>query len=536
VEGKESIHMSASTAYLRRTEPMIQAISMMSALMFINVSWARQEDSPKWSKEEETIINAVLKDRKATFPKDKKPVISASFLKKLSTGEIPGLQNPQLIRIENIQVKDDLDFSPHDIQPYFSLKWCVFHGEVDFSFCRFKHGLNLSWSEFRRAVSFQGMEVTGPFRCMGSHFYGVDKKSKTDYVDMSNLQVTGMLRLEGSRFEEGMSLFLARVSGVVNCDRARFDKWSRIVQANIGGALNIRDAHFDRGFSLYGSKIDGSLASSNVTMINGLECDNVRVGGDVSFEDAHFTYSEDEDYYKGNTFRSTVIGGNLDLNNAHFMEDCKLDFTGLKIGRSFDITNIHWPTSSHSISIRGMSYRDVVPTKLASFQALLEKSEFDPDAYNSVERFLRGYGHTDDANEIGMAQARRQREENMSFFPRVGSLFLYILVGNGYAPGRSLLWALAIILVGAFVFRKNHMVYVREKPTDGGKRTETIIPYFSLLYSFDLFVPAVSLGVANYWEPEPQRTGLFYWMYAQKILGWILVPIGVLAFSGIIKA
>jgi hypothetical protein len=271
-------------------------------------------------------------------------------------------------------------------------------------------------------------------------------------------------------------------------------------------------------------------------MVNGLECDNVRVGGRVTFEDAQFSYSENKQYLQENTFRSTIIGGNLELNNTHFVENCKLDLTGLRIGGALDITKITWPTPSDSISIHGMNFQDVVPTEVETFLGLLEKSKFDPDAYNSVERLLRGLGHSDDANKVGMAQARRLRNEKMSFFPWLWSLFLDILVGNGYAPGKSLLWALAIIVVGAFVFRKDRMVYLRENPTDGGKESNASIPYSSLLYSLDLFVPAVSLGVASHWQPQPQRFGLFYWMYCQKIFGWILVPIGVLAFSGIIKA
>jgi hypothetical protein len=183
-----------------------------------------------------------------------------------------------------------------------------------------------------------------------------------------------------------------------------------------------------------------------------------------------------------------------------------------------------------------MNYQDIVPTEVETFRTLLEKSKFDPDAYHSVERLLRGLGHSDDANKIGMAQAKRLRKEKMSFFPWLWSLFLDILVGNGYAPGKSLLWALGIIAVGAYVFRRDRMVYLVDKPTGVEKDLNASIPYFSLLYSLDLFVPAVNLGVASHWQPQPQRAGLFYWMYCQKVLGWILVPIGVLAFSGIIKA
>jgi hypothetical protein len=278
------------------------------------------------------------------------------------------------------------------------------------------------------------------------------------------------------------------------------------------------------------------MVASNVEMENGLECDHVKVMGTLSLNNAKFSSSENDDYLQTNTFRSTVIEGNLELGNADFREGCKLDFTSIKVGGSLDITETHWPTSSGSISLHGMSFRDIVPTRLDTFKQLLERSDFDPDAYNNIERFLRTSGHFQDANEIGKAQARREREENMSFFPGVWSWFLSIFVGNGYSPGRSLLWGLAIVLVGALVFRENRMACVREKPAGTGTLPNTRPPYLSFLYSLDLFVPAVNLGVATDWEPQPHRPILFYWMFAQKALGWILVPIGLLAFSGFIKA
>jgi hypothetical protein len=226
------------------------------------------------------------------------------------------------------------------------------------------------------------------------------------------------------------------------------------------------------------------------------------------------------------------------MDTAYFAKNCQLDFSGLKIGGLLDISHARWPESRKENKIHGMEFRDVIPTKAETFLELLNMSELDPDAYNSVERFLRGSGHSDDAKEIGMARVQRQRKAEFSFLgigSWLGSWFLYILVGNGYAPERSLYWALAIIVVGSFVFRENRMLYLREKPAGDASGLRKNTPYSSFLYSLDLFVPAVNLGVANLWEPKPERTGLFHWMYIQKTLGWILVPIGILAFSGFIK-
>ncbi len=530
-------HMSAKGAYSCRADLVMCAATVLSLLSFINNVLAEQEVSPKRSKEEQEIIKAVREERLAEFPKDKKPVISASFLKELSNRSLPGLSNVTQICVTNVQIKEDVDFTSGDIEPYFSFKGCVFHGKVDLSNCRFKRGLNLSNCDFQDSATFNGIVVDGSLRCKWSHFHRSDKTPDDDYyVDFTSIRVTGMLDLEEAEFDDMMTMFNARVDGRVDCTGTHFHEWIRIPQAKIGGTLYIRKAHFDRGLRLDVTRIDGGLSGYYVEIVNGIECENARIEGYVDFSSARFTSCEDKPSYRKNTFRSTVIGSDLDFENASFPEDSTLDFSGLKIGGALNVTQTTWPGSEgqNRILISGMSYQNVIPTTLQSFQHLLGRSQFDADAYNSVEKFLRTYGRYDDANEIGKERAFRECAEK-SFFPKMGSFILWAFVGNGYSPERAIVWSLVIVFAGAYLFRFNSMVCTAEKATNGGNPTAVVTPYVSFLYSLDLFIPAVDLGVAKHWVPRREHTGLLCWMYAQKILGWLLVPIGLLVFTGIIK-
>lgn len=507
----------------------------LSPLLLAAVSPAHaRQDSPPRSPAEAAILKAVQSDELAWFAPDHKPVVDAAFLKKLCSGGFPEAPAPASVRIANVTVAGDWDLSHQEIKPYLSLKRCDFQGNVLFDFCRFKSGLNLSWSDFRAGASFQAMEVSGPFRCIGSHFHGVEKGTRDRFVDMSDLRVAGMLRLERSIFEEGLSLSLARIDGAVNCNGSRFDKWARFVKASVGGSLDLGEAHFRRGLRLDGSKIDGSVYAGGLQMENGLECDDVRVGGSLSLQESTFSDSGESEFLRTNTFRSAVVGGSLDLEGVKFGSESKLDFRGLKIGGSFVISGTRWPTAANSISMRGISFQDVYPSRLESFRGILQRSDFDADSYHSVERFLRSTGHSSDANAIGMEQARRQREK-LALLPWLWSTFLDVLVGNGYSPGRALFWSLGVVVVGAYVFRKERMVGPHGGSPDG-EAAQAAMPYSSLLYSFDLFVPAIALGVTDQWKPAPRWVGVFYWMCVQKALGWVLVPVGLLAFSGFIKA
>jgi hypothetical protein len=528
-ESKESAPMKSNRSDGSRIESMIRFLSLISVLSFTNWAWAWDDPGQKWTDEERAIINDVAKGKKAKFDNDKKPKVRAALLKYLSTGSIQEANRPlTAVLIQNIEVQDKVDLSADVIQPYFSIKECVFHDDVDFDYCRFKSGLNLSSCDFQGRASFQGMEVNGPFRCMWSRFHRSDQHDdRKYYVDFSGVRVTGMFRLDEAQFEDSMTMKNARVDAEVDCSKATFAKWTRIVQARIGGSLLIYDATFRRGLRLDGTTIDGSIDATKLTMINGLECDNLKIGEGVDFEGAQFTATEDDEYYRRNTFSSTVIGSNLSLERACFQKDVILFFTGLKIGGKLDIRKAKWPEGTQCIHLSGMTFHDVVPTEKKTFTDLLERSSFDADAYHGVEHFLRSHGYFDDANAIGFRRAARERGEK-SFFPWVWSWFLCIAIGNGYYPGITVLWSIVIVVVGAFVFHRDRMV-----PVDNQSQTAT--PYSPFVYSFDLFIPAVDFGASKHWVPKPGQTAARCWMYAQKALGWLLVPIALLAFSGIIK-
>ena len=59
--------------------------------------------------------------------------------------------------------------------------------------------------------------------------------------------------------------------------------------------------------------------------------------------------------------------------------------------------------------------------------------------------------------------------------------------------------------------------------------------YNPLWYSLDLFLPFIDLQVANVWLPKQRRHFARHYMRVQTILGWILIPIGLAALTGIIK-
>jgi len=84
-----------------------------------------------------------------------------------------------------------------------------------------------------------------------------------------------------------------------------------------------------------------------------------------------------------------------------------------------------------------------------------------------------------------------------------------------------------VITIGAFVFKhKEDMLPVEQEAAP--------VEYNPIWYSFALFIPYVDLGIASKWEPDPSRRWARNYKYIPMMLGWMLAPIALLAFGGII--
>ena len=58
--------------------------------------------------------------------------------------------------------------------------------------------------------------------------------------------------------------------------------------------------------------------------------------------------------------------------------------------------------------------------------------------------------------------------------------------------------------------------------------------YKPFWYSFALFIPSIDLGIAEKWEPNPERKWAHYYKYIHMMLGWMLAQIALLTFGGIL--
>src|SRR5262249_29547574 len=102
------------------------------------------------------------------------------------------------------------------------------------------------------------------------------------------------------------------------------------------------------------------------------------------------------------------------------------------------------------------------------------------------------------------------------------------VAGHGRHPEWAVLWSALVVGVGYWVFHsRNNM--------EPYKNEDAARPYKAFWYSLDLFAPVINLEAANVWRPKDDCRWRVRYMRVQKILGWLLVPLGVAAWTGILK-
>jgi hypothetical protein len=151
--------------------------------------------------------------------------------------------------------------------------------------------------------------------------------------------------------------------------------------------------------------------------------------------------------------------------------------------------------------------------------------------YLTLETFLRQRGYSEQADAVFVAQKRRERREVLGGPLHAAwwkNIVLDVIAGHGRHPGWAVLWSVGVIGFGYMVFHGRDTM-TPQKPEDSDRS------YNAFWYSVDLFAPVINLQAANVWRPiDSSRLRLFY-MRIHSMLGWLLVPIGLAAWTGILK-
>lgn len=255
------------------------------------------------------------------------------------------------------------------------------------------------------------------------------------------------------------------------------------------------------------------------------------------------------------TFNKMKISSEVDLRDA--------TFSNIKVlQREKD-----WPQGKDKVQLSGMTYKVISPTEKSATRkdwdriiTLINNSGFDSRNYLQLQNYLARAGDEDLSDEVFIAMKNRELWEYPSLCNIPGNILKYffwgLLAGYGRKPFRPLICGLVLVVIGAiFVFNPKSLDinYIKKWPWitkyDSIRSLRDILnciidgtffksimdrnfyKYYTLKFilSFDQFIPAIDLGLANSWKPQEISFFAWIWWYIQKFAGWVLIPIATAA-------
>jgi hypothetical protein len=393
--------------------------------------------------------------------------------------------------------QDAVDFESSIVDRDVAFTGAVFHGNVNFNYLSVARFIDLDQTTFNKSFSFTYTTVGWPY-FEGATFNGP--------VNFEGMEASNAFDLTGASYtdlSEPFTITLAHVEGAVKFENFSAPAGLRL-EHNHFGDLSIT-APEERLFalvSLSATKVNGDFAMENIAT-------GVFLADGFSASDS-------------TTFKQVSVGQTLDMSNA-------------SVG-FLTVDQFSWPRAGDAFNLRGLTYTDIglfnVDLNDDTWGVLLdmvEQSAYSPQAYRTLAQFLTEKGHPEWAAEVELSRKTRERDKILT--PRTGpwfwSWFLYIFSGYGQRPDFAFIWSAFVIIIGSFVFRKEEdMVILDDK----------VKPHYNpLLYSFALFLPYIDLGIASKWDPKPDRKFAGLYKHIHRLLGWVLMPIALLTFGGIIQ-
>jgi hypothetical protein len=164
-------------------------------------------------------------------------------------------------------------------------------------------------------------------------------------------------------------------------------------------------------------------------------------------------------------------------------------------------------------------------------------SRLDTGNYKQMEKYFLNLGYELEADRVFMEMKRRELEESWAPMRWATNLFWGLPAGYGRKPHYAFIASIFVVFLGAFfyspVLLKEEIYEKWQGWLETEKRYKTWI--IRLVFSLDQFLPAVNLGLAGELDIKKITFGRLIYFHLHKILGWILILIGLAAITTRLK-
>jgi uncharacterized protein YjbI with pentapeptide repeats len=477
------------------------------------------------------------------------------------------------IQLQNVDIEGAVTVTGGTVSLPVSFTGCNFTGAVNFDDTNFLHNLEILRSHFNGEFSAKRMHVGGDFIIRGSTF------NAENQAFFNNAQIDGDLTWKNTKFlsQKGVNCARLSVSQDASISNVEFAGSAQFEHCLIGHVLTIENCQFEgsdesASFSsadikedllVRSSRFAGStrwdhikarglyfsdrtmfskpLEFANLTIDRSMSLDTVETVADIVIRDSEISEdlrisdlkikagSEPEQRRARPGFHllATKI---KNLRLAGISISGKLDLEDDNIG-TLD-TGDYVPANDDqnqcklvNVTVHSFETQNSRPGSLLDF---VNSSGFDPEIYLCLEKFFASQGRTELADQTFIERNKRFEEVRPKDLGWLGQTIAGWLAGYGRDPKRSLIPCLLVVFIGWFVFADK----TKMKVTDENFKDRGYNFWYAFWYSLDVFAPIIDLEAAKVWSPMPGQTFRWFFFRLERILGWLLVPIAIAAFTG----
>jgi hypothetical protein len=443
-----------------------------------------------------------------------------------------------------------------------SLGYAVITGPLRLRQCQFDAAIDLTGAR-ARTIDLEGSRLAGlvaPLAEVNGNLSLIGCQSPAQVV-LTGGRITGALQMQRACLDVpgGVALLANRlvVDGDLLAQEAVVSGQFRLAAAEIGGMVGLNGATLrhegDRAFNGFKLSVGAHLwARSGFSAAGEVALADASIGAELDFSAASLdnpdgnalfgtglTVGTDIILARGFTARGAVrlsrarVGAEIRLDGARLTNpggdaircrhaqasalvlDADVSVDGIVDLRNSNFTSIRdhpasWP---RKLRVSGLSYDALEPALPAARRVRWLHRDIDgylPQKYEALAAMYRRAGDDPGARVVLLAKERERRAQ-LPWYGRAWSWLQEVTVGYGYRPLRATAWLAVFLALGALVFGLHHPPPFQATPH----------PAFNpFIYTVDLLVPLVSLGMRNSYDPQGLQRWLAYFLIAA---GWVFV-------------
>ncbi len=406
-----------------------------------------------------------------------------------------------------------------------------------------------------------------------SDFFYWERGKVSGRLEISNV-VTNAFSLQGTRVDEDLDMKWVRVGEAVNLEGFQGGGNLLIEECILGGPPS------QPGLSLKRAEIAGEVRIKDSSILSGLDAEKLHAyslyveetfltggegieadspalqlagkwAGGLSLKDVQL---EERAYFKAVTLMGPISLRYARMQTLEIGVEQKPGEEGKDSG--IGLSPLAGWVDLHGISVSRWVFSGSEDwdseTRLRLFSAWLRRQlpHYSAHPYENVAKALKA-----EADENAALRILIQKEDDVGltrrlpWWQRLWRGLLRYTVGYGYRPEWALVWILAFVALGAFLFdlgyREGVMapastdVLVQEMYQKCREIPKDYPTFSAWAYSIDAFIPFLDLVLEHYWIPNADAgwggvlLRIYLWIHIS--VGWILSTLFLTGVTGIIR-